>query len=184
TLLTTDRFDADKAAALTARARAFGALVKGHDTDFVAHPEAYPASGMGAANLGPECTAAEYAALLDLAALEGERLPPTSTEASGIARVVFEAVAAHPHWRKWLGADERGARLADLAPERQRWIVATGVRYVWTRPAVAAARAALFANVAAACDPDAVVDQRIEAVVKRYADAFALPGLCERLAWV
>ncbi|MEL7169295.1 MAG: class II D-tagatose-bisphosphate aldolase, non-catalytic subunit, partial [Bacteroidota bacterium] len=109
TLLTTDRFDAEKAAALTRQARRFGALVKGHDTDFVAQPDAYPASSMGGANIGPECTAAEYAALCDLDAQARAR-----GRRPEIERVLREAVVADGHWRTWLGPEQRGTAFADL----------------------------------------------------------------------
>ena len=175
TLLTTDRFDAEKAATLTRQARRFGALVKGHDTDFVAQPDAYPASGMGGANIGPECTAAEYAALCDLAdqaCARGHR--------PEIERVLREAVVADGHWRTWLGPRQRDAAFADLDPDQQTWFVATSARYVWTQPEVADARSALY-DFVADLDPEAVVGARIEAVIEGYAEAFNLRGLCERV---
>ncbi|MEM8600123.1 MAG: class II D-tagatose-bisphosphate aldolase, non-catalytic subunit [Bacteroidota bacterium] len=175
TLLTTDRFDAEKAAALTQQARRFGALVKGHDTDFVAQPSAYPTSGMGGANIGPVCTVAEYDALCDLADQARAR-----GQRSEIERVIRDAVRDDGHWRTWLGPDEQTASLDDLAEDRQRWLVATGARYVWTHPEVVAARSDLYAAVADLA-PDAVVGAHIDAVLERYVAAFNLAGLSERL---
>ena len=55
-----------------------GSVVKGHYTDWVENPEEYPATGMGAANVGPEFTTAEYLALVELEAREADMLRATA----------------------------------------------------------------------------------------------------------
>ena len=174
--LHTATFDADVARALTARVRAYGSLVKGHYSDFVTHPEAYPQAGMGGANLGPELTDVEARALEDLA--DAERALGRD---SGIEAALASAVEDSGRWTKWLLPDEAAVRLADLTPERRRWMVRTGARYVWTDPAVTAARARLATNLEGVRDAEAYVQGRIEAAIGRYVRSFHLVGLNERL---
>jgi hypothetical protein len=64
--LHTTSFDPAAARRLYATLAPLGSLAKGHYTDWVENPEAYPASGMGGANVGPEFTLEEYLALRDL----------------------------------------------------------------------------------------------------------------------
>src|SRR3990170_6656825 len=71
--LHTTTFDPEAAERLYSRVAGFGSLIKGHYTDEVDHPEAYPASGMGGANVGPELTAVEFEALRELEARERSR---------------------------------------------------------------------------------------------------------------
>lgn len=52
------------------RVAPLGSLIKGHYTDWVENPAAYPAAGMGGASVGPEFTATELAALRELCARE------------------------------------------------------------------------------------------------------------------
>ena len=62
-----------------------------------------------------------------------------------------------------------------LAPERQEWLVATGARYVWTDPAVWAARGRLYDNLRGdMADPHAFVVERIARNIQCYVDAFNL----------
>ncbi|GIV58059.1 MAG: hypothetical protein KatS3mg042_0972 [Rhodothermaceae bacterium] len=169
-------FDAERARRLAARARAFGAVLKGHYTDDVERPEAYPAAGVGGANIGPGLAAVEYAALMELVAHEA-RLGLDS----GFAGALRRAVVAGGRWRKWLRPDERGRPFGALAPERQAWLIETGSRYVWTHPDVRAARARLYAHLAPHRDADAYVVRRIQEAILRYARAFNLPGFMDRL---
>jgi hypothetical protein len=71
--------------------------------------------------------------------------------------------------------------VADLPEARQRWLVETGSRYVWTRPAVAAARERLYEHVAPYRDAEAFVLWRIKTGILRYMHAFNLVGLADRL---
>ena len=174
-LHTTD-FDDGVAARLTETVTPFGSLIKGHYTDWVANPEDYPASGMGGANIGPELTAVEYRALADLAARERDLLRGRpELRPSRFLDVLERAVEDSGRWRKWLLPEEQVTRLADLHPERREWLVQTGCRYVWTAPAVEAARQSLYNNLRPAIpDPHRVVVDRIAATIDRYMTAFHL----------
>lgn len=173
------RFDAARARRMATRARAFGALLKGHYTDAVEDLVAYPLAGVGGANVGPGLAAVEYAALMDLVALE-RRLGHDA----GFAETLRRAVIASGRWKKWLRADETGRPFDALAPERQAWLVETGSRYVWTHPDVAEARRRLYRNVRPLRDADAFVVWRIEEAVLRYVHAFHLAGFTDRLVEV
>ncbi len=176
--LHTTTFDAEVARVLSERVRPLGSLIKGHYTDWVANPEDYPASGMGAANVGPEFTAAELEGLRDLC----RREPEGGENASGFEAALEKAVLGSGRWRKWLLAEEAGRGFQDLDPERRAWLVATGARYVWTDPGVQAARRRLYANLGREMDdPHAVVIGRIAAAMQRYVEAFNLRGSIEAL---
>jgi len=186
TRLDTVQFDADRAQTLARTARTeMGALVKGHYTDDVEDLTAYPMSGVGGANVGPGLAAVELAALSDLVDLEA-RLDASS----GFQEALREAVVTSGRWRKWVdttaldaGADADRLRAAfdALPPDRQRWLVATGSRYVWSRPAVQEARARLYENVAPYREARAYVEWQIETEITRYLHAFHLVGVLDRL---
>jgi tagatose-1,6-bisphosphate aldolase non-catalytic subunit AgaZ/GatZ len=170
-------FDADQARRLTrAASEQLGALLKGHYTDDVAAPEAYPLSGMGGANVGPGLSAVEAEALRELVELE-QRLD----EDSGFPEALRNAVVDSGRWRKWLSAEEKGQSFDALAPERQRWLVDTGSRYVWTDPDVATAREALYDHVSDYRDAEAYVQWRLKTAILRYMHAFNLIDLNDRL---
>jgi len=173
-LHTTD-FDPAVAARLTATVVERGSLIKGHYTDWVANPEEYPTSGMGGANLGPELTATEYRALADLVAKEADlcRRQP-ELRPSGLLAALEKAVLDSGRWRKWLLPGE-GPTLGDLPAARREWLVQTGCRYIWTTPAVEAARRVLYANLRQVIlDPHRFVVDRIVAAIDRYMTAFHL----------
>ncbi len=174
-LHTTD-FDPAAAARLYSIVAPLGSLIKGHYTDWVANPEAYPAAGMGGANVGPEFTAAEYLALADLSAKEADlcRARP-SIKPSNFMAVLEQAVVDSRRWQKWLLPEEQGKRFADLSPERQAWLVQTGSRYIWTQPSVMTARAALYRNLSLVHpEPHQAVVDRIAQVMEKYVVAFHL----------
>lgn len=163
-------FDAEVAARLYARVAPLGSLIKGHYTDWVANPAAYPAAGMGGANVGPEFTMTEAAALFELSARE-----PASATPAHFKEALKAAVLASGRWQKWLLAGEIGCVFDDLAPERQDWLVGTGARYVWTDAPVMAARAQLYANLCNTLpDPHAFVVKRIAEDIQHYGEAFNL----------
>lgn len=161
------------------RVAPLGSLIKGHYTDWVENPAAYPASGMGGANVGPEFTATELAALRELCARERAR-----SLDSGFEEALKAAVIESNRWRKWLTPDEVGREFDKLAVERQEWLIATGARYVWTDPRVLAARARLYEHLRQEFpDPHGFVVERIAQSIQKYVDAFNLRGshplLCE-----
>jgi len=170
-------FDAAQARRLTTAAtEQMGALLKGHYTDDVAAPEEYPLSGMGGANVGPGLSAVEATALRELVALEA-RLD----KSAGFSDALREAVVESGRWRKWLSSDEADRPFTDLPEERQRWLVDTGSRYVWTHPTVEAAREALYEHVAPYRDADAYVQWRVKTAILEYMHAFNLMDLSDRL---
>ena len=153
-------------------------LAKGHYTDWVENPEAYPASGMGGANVGPEFTLEEYLALRDLEARE-------ATLAARPARAgTFTFHGAAERGRHCFGsldemaaAGEKGSAFGALAPERQEWLVQTGSRYIWTMPAVVSARRQLYQNLLPVMpDPHAIVVDAIGRAIEKYLRKFNLSG--------
>ena len=179
-LHTTD-FDPASARELYERVAPLGSLVKGHYTDWVANPADYPATGMGGANVGPEFTATELAALRELCAREARWVRSRSgVEASGFEESLRAAVVESNRWQKWLTADEEalaaeGRGFDGLTADRQEWLVSTGARYVWTHPSVLAARGRLYQNLGAEIpDPNGFVVDRIVENIQAYVDAFNL----------
>ena len=176
--LSTTTFDPETAGRLTQRVMPFGSLIKGHYTDWVANPEDYPASGMGGANVGPEFTATELGALIELCRQEDElaaRQP--EVEVSRFRAALQAAVIASNRWQKWLTPEEKELSFPELSPERREWLVATGARYVWTDPVVVSARKRLYANLQSAGalpDPHGFVVDRIAQNIQKYVDAFNL----------
>lgn len=172
----TSHFDPETARALTERTTPYGARLKGHYTDHVDNPEDYPLAGMGGANVAPEFTEAEYRALMDLARLERK-----VGGDSGLREALHEAVVGSGRWRKWLRAEEEGRDFEALDDERQKWLLRTGSRYVWTDPAVRSARRRLYRNVAPYRDPEAYVLWRVKQAVLKYYHAFNLIDATPRL---
>jgi len=177
TTLAGSGFNPEQAQQLTAAAtRRLGALLKGHYTDDVAAPEAYPLSGMGGANVGPGLSAVETDALRQLVQLE-DRLDRSSDLFDALRNAMIES----GRWRKWLAPDEKGCAFDELADDRQEWLVSTGSRYVWTTPAVEDAREALYDHVAPYRDPEAYVQWRLQTAILHYMHAFNLVDLTDRL---
>jgi tagatose-1,6-bisphosphate aldolase non-catalytic subunit AgaZ/GatZ len=174
-LHTTD-FDPEVARRLFDLVMPYGSLIKGHYTDWVANPEAYPKAGMGGANVGPEFTADEYNALADLVAKERAlAYSDSSIRLSRLLEALEDAVYRSNRWQKWLQPEERGVAFAELEAARRRWLVQTGARYIWTDAQVQAARRQLYANLAAILpDPHQYVVQRIARAIDAYVNAFAL----------
>jgi D-tagatose-1,6-bisphosphate aldolase subunit GatZ/KbaZ len=179
--LHTTTFDPEIAMRLRELVETYGSLIKGHYTDWVENPEAYPASGIGGANVGPEFTAVEYEALEALVAKEQVLCHRRQRPASDFLRVLEDAVKRSGRWEKWVLPEEREPetqaipRFDALSPERRRWLTQTGARYVWTDPSVVEARAQLYQNVSLAMpDPHRYVVDRIAVAIDRYLDAFNL----------
>jgi D-tagatose-1,6-bisphosphate aldolase subunit GatZ/KbaZ len=179
--LATTYFDPQAADQLYRLVAPLGSLIKGHYSDWVANPEAYPETGMGGANFGPELTAVEYLALADLCAREADlRAARPDVALSNFIPALQNAVFESDRWQKWLQDEERipgdaGAIWAALTPERRAWLAQTGSRYVWTVPEVLEARQALYHNLMAVIpDPNQVVVDRIAWALERYVTAFHL----------
>ncbi|MBK8046586.1 MAG: class II D-tagatose-bisphosphate aldolase, non-catalytic subunit [Anaerolineales bacterium] len=173
--LHTTHFDPSAAQKLTEVVRPLGSLLKGHYTDWVYNAEAYPASGMGGANVGPEFTAAEFQALQELDQRDARLIAIRNLKAADFISTLEGAVVASNRWQKWLQPDEVGCDFAQLAPARRLWLAQTGARYVWTAPAVVAARRVLYSHLTlVAPDPHAYVVDRVAHAIERYVDAFGL----------
>lgn len=177
--LHTTTFDAAAAEALYRVAAPYGSLVKGHYTDWVENPQAYPLAGMGGANVGPEFTATEYDALAHLEAHERRMVAAhsSSMQPSGFLAALETAVERSNRWQKWLQPDERGRALTELSPERRTWLVKTGARYVWAQADVVAARERLYANLRPWMgEPHQFVVDWITRAIEAYIVAFHLYG--------
>jgi D-tagatose-1,6-bisphosphate aldolase subunit GatZ/KbaZ len=174
--LHTTFFDAAVARSLTAKVRPFGAVIKGHYSDYVDNPHDYPLSGMGGANVGPEFTEEEYRALSELVHLER-----SIGRESGFEQALREAVVGSGRWKKWLEKDEMGRDFDELADDRQGWLLRTGSRYIWTEPEVVAARSRLYENLGGTRDADAFVVWRIARSILKYYHAFNLINFNDRL---
>jgi tagatose-1,6-bisphosphate aldolase non-catalytic subunit AgaZ/GatZ len=174
--LHTTHFDPRAAHKLYSIASPYGSLIKGHYTDWVENPEAYPATGMGGANVGPEFTAEEYLALQDLETKERAMLHGRAgLIASNFMAALEEAVVESGRWKKWLLPDEQGKEFSKLSPERRAWLAQTGARYIWTQPGVVEARRKLYENLSTTMpDPHTYVLERIERAIDKYINAFNL----------
>jgi D-tagatose-1,6-bisphosphate aldolase subunit GatZ/KbaZ len=173
--LHTTFFDAGVAAQLTEIVRPYGSLLKGHYSDWVENPEAYPAAGMGGANVGPEFTAEEFIALQELERREARLCANRGLAPAGFLATLERAVDASGRWRKWLQPDEVGRPLAELAEDRRLWLVQTSARYIWAEPQVVAARRNLYAHLSLVTpDPHAYVVDRVARAIEKYVSAFNL----------
>jgi len=184
--LHTTEFDPVVARELAGAAAVFGSVIKGHYTDSVSNPEAYPEAGMGGANVGPEFTEAEYEALERLGRKESELASRGLVgSGSGLMAALAQAVIASGRWEKWRQPGEESKSFRELSPERQGWLVRTGCRYVWAEPEVMAARRRLYANLTSAGEQgEEVVLDAIAAVMQKYYRAFRLEGTLKVIAEV
>ena len=177
--LHTTMFDPDTARTLTGIAAEYGSLIKGHYTDNVENPEGYPATGMGAANIGPEFTEREYDALEELDTLEQKMAGEGKIEEkSGMIASLWKAVIDSGRWTKWVSGNESPDDFASISDERQQWLVKTGCRYIWEVPAVMAAREKLYQNLGGiGIEAEQVVLFNIENAMDKYFRYFNLVNL-------
>jgi len=171
--LATTTFDTEIARRLYQQLAPMGSLVKGHYTDWVANPTAYPQTGMGGANVGPQFTAAELDAIISLCDLETSI---TGLQNPSRFMIVLEtAVVVSNRWQKWLSSGEIGSPFEDLTTERRKWLISTGARYVWTDHNVHASRLQLYENVKGKLsDPHGYVVDQIAEKMQDYVNAFNL----------
>jgi tagatose-1,6-bisphosphate aldolase non-catalytic subunit AgaZ/GatZ len=174
--LHTTAFNAATAEKLYQIVHPYGSLIKGHYSDWVENPAAYPDTGMGGANVGPELTREEYLALQDLTRKELDLCRNRhAVSPSHFMQVLERAVVDSGRWMKWLQAEESGQDFYSLSEPRRAWLAQTGARYVWTYPEVQRARQALYANLSSVQpDPHAYVVDRIGRAMDRYMVAFHL----------
>ena len=181
--LHTTTFDPAVASELTRIARSYGSLIKGHYSDNVTNPEAYPESGMGAANVGPEFTEREYDALAELEELQQSLLTEGRiAKPAGMKKQLREAVIKSGRWKKWLLKGEDPSDFQAATKERQEWLIKTGCRYIWEDPEVVAARTLLYRNLSIqGIDAAAITESSIESAMDRYFYRFNLTGLNDLL---
>lgn len=153
-------------------------FVKGHYTDYVNNPEEYPENGVGGANVGPEFTEEEYQALLELASIEKELFREGKIEKkSRLDEALKETVVKSGRWKKWKQADEMTRSFDELSPGRQRWLIGTGCRYVWSDSQVVSARQTLYENLYRnGHEAEGAVMNRISTAMMKYYVAFNLTG--------
>ena len=177
--LHTTFFDPAVARQLTSTVAPYGSFIKGHYTDDVENPEEYPVTGMGAANVGPEFTVAEYVALEELEAVEDDlydagRVAMHSHMTATLKRLVIES----GRWKKWVHGNESPDDFESITPDRQRWLIQPGARYIWQKPEAVAARRMLYDNlVLNGIDAEGIVLSTIERAIDKYYVAFNLVNL-------
>jgi D-tagatose-1,6-bisphosphate aldolase subunit GatZ/KbaZ len=173
--LHTVNFNPEAAFRLYKTLEPFHSLVKGHYTDWVANPEAYPATGIGAANVGPEFTAEEFTALTELEQREQANLTISERNLSNFRGTLQRAVVESGRWEKWLLSGEEGKDFTEFSSERKDWLLKTGSRYIWTNQEVVAARKRLYNNLTGEMDdPHEYVVEKIAQSVEKYIKAFNL----------
>ncbi len=171
--LHTTEFDRDVASELARLAERYDLVIKGHYTDGVSNPKAYPMAHMGGANVGPEFTEVEYETLISLQRKE----MATKHDASQIEAVLEQAVERSGRWKKWLLPDEMHKSFAELSAERKGWLTRTGCRYIWTNAEVRKARLKLARNLAVkGIDAEHVVIENIARRISKYFQVFNLVG--------
>jgi D-tagatose-1,6-bisphosphate aldolase subunit GatZ/KbaZ len=177
--LHTTNFDSLVACQLTKIAKSYGSLIKGHYSDNVTNPEAYPESGMGAANVGPEFTEKEYDALIELENIQ-DRLFKTGKIAkiAPMKEILWESVIKSRRWRKWLLPYENADDFYANSVERKEWLIKTGCRYIWENPEVISTRTRLYQNLNnQGLDASSIVESSIESAMDKYFYKFNLIGL-------
>ena len=182
--LHTSTFDPEVARQLVAIAEYYGSFIKGHYSDNVTNPEDYPASGMGAANVGPEFTEREYEGLMELCDLEesfykNERIP----KPAHLKEILWDAVIQSGRWKKWLLPGETTDNFYTNTPNRQLWLIKTGCRYIWENPEVLAARSKLYRNLKLnGIDAEEVLLLNIEKAMDKYFHKFNLVNFNDLIA--
>ncbi len=181
--LHTSTFDPDMAKQLTSVAREYGSVIKGHYTDGVSNPEAYPLSGMGAANVGPEFTITEYNGLTELEKLEKQYFAEGKiARCSDIGFILKDAVVQSGRWKKWLQEGEDAENFEKISLNRKQWLISTGCRYIWQNAEVLAARAHLYYNLEShGILAEEIVLSNIECAMDKYFAAFNLKNLNDLL---
>ncbi len=175
--LHTSFFEMETARNLTAQTLPYGALIKGHYSDYVDNPEDYPLSGMGGANVGPEFTEEEFIALMELIRLEDK-----TGMNSGLYNALEAAVISSNRWQKWLQKDEIGKDFHNLTQQRKEWLMRTCSRYIWTHPDVVSARKTLYENLRDYRNADEYVVWTIKKAILKYYHKFNLINFNDRVA--
>ncbi|MEE8324716.1 MAG: class II D-tagatose-bisphosphate aldolase, non-catalytic subunit, partial [Candidatus Humimicrobiaceae bacterium] len=179
--LHTSTFDPDTAKTVVSIAHEYGSKIKGHYTDFVSNPQDYPITGIGAANVGPEFTIAEYDALNELSELENKLYKQDHIAyPSKYKEKLNSAVIESGRWKKWLLEGENDYE--SLTDKRREWIIQTSCRYVWADPEVKSSQNILYENLHQnGIDAKTWVLLSIESSIDRYLREFNLIDLNKKL---
>lgn len=181
--LHTTEFDPEVAATIVKIADDYGSVIKGHYSDNVTNPEAYPTSGMGGANVGPEYTEREYESLMELAEIEHQLYDDGKiAKLSNLKEVLWQAVISSNRWKKWLSKEEDPSNFHANSPQRQEWLIKTGCRYIWQQPEVEMARRLMYCNLEQNnIKAEEIVLSKIEKAMDKYYFMFNLIDLNEHL---
>ncbi len=181
--LHTTLFDPVAARSIVKIAGQYGSLIKGHYSDNVENPQDYPASGIGAANIGPEFTEREYDGLMELDDLEQKLVSEGRLDRkSGVKEALWQAVIDSGRWKKWVSGEESPADFSSITAVRQLWLVKTGCRYIWEAPSVVEARDQLYENLGSlGIGAEKVVLAQIENAMDKYFNSFNLVNLNDLL---
>jgi D-tagatose-1,6-bisphosphate aldolase subunit GatZ/KbaZ len=175
--LDTTMFSPQVAQELYNIACSYGMVLKGHYTDNVENPAAYPASKMGGANVGPEFTEIECDALFELESWETAAPSRSAGKHSQFRKSLTRAVVRSGRWQKWLHPEETGRPFDELTADRRNWLLKTGARYIWTDSEVLNARRRLYANLETdGFNPHRYVVERISQKILKYCREFNLYG--------
>ncbi len=173
--LHTTNFKPEAARRLYSILAPLGSLAKGHYTDWVENPADYPASGMGAANVGPEFTAEEFMALCELEEQERVIIKKSGVRPSNFMATLQRVVIESGRWKKWLLPGEEESPFHELSVARKDWLLKTGSRYIWTNGEVTSARSTLYGNFRdTKVDPHSFVVEKITLAIEKYIKAFNL----------
>lgn len=177
--LHTTTFDPAVARKLSKIAGEYGSLIKGHYSDNVINPEAYPESGMGAANVGPEFTELEYSGLMELDQIQNSLIEEGKMRSGiPIRNALWEAVIKSGRWKKWIQDGEDPDNFYSIPYQRQEWLIKTGCRYIWEDPAVVSARKKLYKILSDnGIEASTIVESSIESAMDKYFYKFNLVGL-------
>lgn len=181
--LHTTEFDPEVAATIVKIADDYGSVIKGHYSDNVTNPEAYPTSGMGGANVGPEYTEREYESLMELAEIEHQLYDDGKiAKLSNLKEVLWQAVISSNRWKKWLSKEEDPSNFHANSTQRQEWLIKTGCRYIWQQPEVEMARRLMYCNLEQNnIKAEEIVLSKIEKAMDKYYFMFNLIDLNEHL---
>ena len=101
---------------------------------------------------------------------------------SHMTAILKELVVASGRWKKWVHGSESPDDFASITPERQRWLIQTGARYIWQKPEAVAARKVLYDNLKDnGVDAEGIVLSTIERAIDKYYVAFNLVNLNAKL---
>ena len=179
--LHTTSFDPHIAQIVVKKVSNYGSYIKGHYTDFVSNPELYPVCGIGAANIGPELTIAEFDALNELCSIEKKLYKQNKIACLSYYKdKLTNAVIESGRWKKWLLEDEKDFNL--LSDERKEWLLKTSCRYIWAVPEVKCSQIVLFNNLKInGIEAENWLLINIEKYIDKYFRAFNLININEKI---